>query len=206
MKIRTLVLGLALLILLMVPPGCAAETTPVSAVPESPAVNTTVTVPGTDLPSRTWGDASDSVVFPPGGFTYAANVHQQGEPDWPPVPQTDVTLNHLFYMANLTYRSYIETHSGETRNIIFLLKLSGIPPLDPIKSTYEPEGLPQDFTAETGQMMYGGIGGRDQTGSRIVMKISIAGEIAPGEYTFQFKVTIDGTDFGRIPCTIKVLK
>ena len=66
------------------------------------------------------GAANDDIVFPPGGFTYRANVHHQGEPDWPPVKEVDITIDALSGNINVRYRDIIESKSGETRNNIVL--------------------------------------------------------------------------------------
>jgi hypothetical protein len=35
--------------------------------------------------------------------------------------------------------------------------------------------------------------------------IRIAGGIKPGDYTFQVAVNIDGKEYGRVPCAIKIV-
>jgi len=75
------------------------------------------------------GAANDDIVYPPGGFTYRANVHQQGEPDWPPIQQTEVTLDALSGTVDIQYRDYIETEAGETRNNIIFLNGQNAPEL-----------------------------------------------------------------------------
>jgi hypothetical protein len=59
--------------------------------------------------------ANDDVVSAPGGFTYRAGIHQQGEPDWPPVEESEITLDALSGTVDIRYREYIETEAGETR-------------------------------------------------------------------------------------------
>jgi len=103
------------------------------------------------VPPGTAGATNDDIVFPPGGFTYSANVHQAGQLDWPQVEQTEATLWHLTRIASITYRSYLETKAGETRNDIFFLKITGFPSLDPLKATYESANLPEGFTLEQGR-------------------------------------------------------
>lgn len=202
MKKLLIILLLILLISMLI--GCAKEITPALSIPKTSTSNMSPTAP-MGVPPGTAGAANDDIVFPPGGFTYRANVHQQGQPDWPPVEQTEATLWNFTRIANITYRSYIETKAGETRNNLFYLKISGFPSLDPLKATYESVNLPEGFMVERGGEMYGGIGGQDKGASRIVMKINISQKVAPGEYAFQFKVIVDGAEFGSVPCTVKVL-
>jgi hypothetical protein len=160
-----------------------------------------------ELPSGTPGAANDDIVFPPGGFTYRANVHQQGEPDWPPVQQTEVTLDALSGTVNIQYRDYIETEAGETRNNIIFLNGRDAPELsDPLKVQYHNEGLPDGIHVERDRQMYGGIGGQDKKSSRVVLLVHIAPQVKPGEYPFAIQLEYEGKDFGSIPCTIRVLE
>jgi hypothetical protein len=148
---------------------------------------------------------NDDVVSAPGGFTYRAGIHQQGEPDWPPVQQTDVTLDALSGTIDIQYRDFIETKAGETRNNIIFLNGGNAPELsDPLQVQYRAEGLPDGITLERDREMYGGIGGQDKTSSRVVLEISIAPEVTPGEYPFSIQLEYEGKDFGSIPCTIQV--
>lgn len=153
-------------------------------------------------PPGTLGAAADDIVTPPGGSTYRANVHQQGQPDWPPIQQTEVTLQSLFRTLSIKYRDYIETEAGETRNNIIYLKVSGFPPLDPLKVNYEAVNVPSGINVEQHWQIYGGIGGQDKKSSRTLLKIYIAPQVAPGEYPF----TIEVGGLGSVPCTVKVLE
>jgi hypothetical protein len=160
-----------------------------------------------ELPSGTPEAANDDIVFPPGGFTYRANVHQQGEPDWPPVQQTEITLDALSGTVDIQYRDYIEAKAGEIRNNIIFLNGGKAPELsDPLKVQYRAEGLPDGITLERDREMYGGIGGQDRRSSRVVFLTQIAPQVTPGEYTFSIHLEYEGQDIGSIPCTIKVLE
>jgi hypothetical protein len=201
---KKLLISLILIILISMLIGCAKEITTALSIPRISTSNISPTAP-IGVPPGTAGAANDDIVFPPGGFTYRATVHQVDQPDWPSIEQTEATLWNLTRIANITYRSYIETKAGETRNNILYLKIIGFPSLDPLKAAYESVNLPEGFTLERGEEMNGGIGGQDEKSSRIVMKINISEKVAPGEYTFQFKVMVDGAKFGSVPCTVKVL-
>ena len=153
------------------------------------------------------GAANDDIVYPPGGFTYRANVHQQGEPDWLPVQQTEVTLEALSGTIAIQYRDYIETKAGETRNNIIFLNGRNAPELlDPLEVYYRAVDLPDGITIERDRQMYGGIGGQDKKSSRVVLLIHIASQVKPGEYPFAIHLEYEGKDFGRLPCTVKVIE
>lgn len=158
-------------------------------------------------PAPTSEAANDDIVFPPGGFTYRANVHQQGEPDWPPVQQTEVTLDALSGTVDIQYRAYIETKAGETRNNIIFLNGGNAPGLpDPLEIQYRAEGSPDGITLTWDREMYGGIGGQDRESSRVVLSIHIEPQVTLGEYAFSIHLEHEGKDFGSLPCTIKVLE
>jgi hypothetical protein len=157
-------------------------------------------VPPMGVPPGTPGAANDDIVTPPGGFTYRANVHQQGQPDWPAIQETEVSLKRFFLTLNIKYRSYIETKAGETRNNIIFLEVNGFPPLDPLKVSYQTVNVPQGIDAEQDWQTYGGIGGQNEKASKTLLRINIAAQLAPGEYSFDIKVA----NFGSIPCTVKV--
>lgn len=157
-------------------------------------------------PPASSGAANDDIVYPPGGFTYRANVHQQGERDWPAVQQTQVTLEALSGTIDIQYRDYIETKAGETRNNIFFLNGRNAPELlDPLQVYYRAVDLPDGVTVEQDRQMYGGIGGQDRKSSRVVLLIHIASQVKPGEYPFAIHLEYEGKDFGSLPCTVKVI-
>lgn len=67
-----------------------------------------------------------------------------------------------------------------------------------------PEGI--SVQRDQNQQMYGGIGGQDKKSSRVVLRISIASQVKPGEYTFAIHLEYEAKDFGSLPCTIKVIE
>jgi hypothetical protein len=196
-----LIIGLPILLLLLVPFACAKETTPAPApTSQAPPV---VTSPAQGPPEA----SNDDIVYPPGGFTYRANVHQQGQPDWPAVQQTEVTLDALSGTIDIKYRNYIETKAGETRNnIIFLSGRNAPELLDPLQVYYRAVGLPDGITVERDGQMYGGIGGQDRKSSRVALLIHITSQVKPGEYPVAIHLEYEGRDFGSLPCTVKVIK
>ena len=153
------------------------------------------------------GAANDDIVYPPGGFTYRANVHQQGQPDWPAVSQTEVMLEALSGTIDIQYRDYIETKAGETRNNIIFLSGKDSPELsNPLQVYYRAVDMPDGITVERDGQMYGGIGGKDRKSSRVVLQIHIASLVKTGEYRFVIHLEYEGKDFGSLPCTIKVIE
>lgn len=192
---RIVILGVVMLTaILLVAVSCAEKPAP-SLRPPTP-------VPPMDVPPGTPGAAADDIVTPPGGPTYRANVHQEGQPDWPPIQQTEVSLKSLFRIISIKYRDYIETRAGETRNNIFYIKVGGFPPLDPLKVSYEAVDMPDGINVETEWQIYGGIGGQNKKSSKALLKIRIASHVVPGEYPFSIQVG----GLGSVPCTVKVLE
>jgi hypothetical protein len=193
MKKLVVIIGVITAALMLI--GCPAgpELPPSSSPPTS--------VPPMGVPPGTPGAAADDIVTPPGGFTYRANVHNQGQPDWPAIQETEVSLKSFSRTFSIKYRGYIETKAGETRNNIIFLEVSGFPPLDPLKVSYQAVNMPEGINAEQDWQTYGGIGGLNEKASKTLLKIHIAAQLAPGEYSFDIKVA----NFGSIPCTVKVI-
>jgi len=153
------------------------------------------------------GAAADDLVTPPGGFTYRANVHQQGQRDWPPIQETEVTLKSLSGTIGIKYRDYIETEAGETRNNIIYLDGQNAPELlNPLQVYYRAVDLPDGITVGRDGQMYGGIGGKDTKSSKVVLQIHIASHVKPGEYPFAIHLEYEGKDFGSLPCTVEIIE
>lgn len=192
-----------MLFLLLMSVACAQETSPApTPTPQAPPV---VTPPAQRLP----GAVNDDVVSAPGGFTYRAFIHQEGQPDWPPVQEKETTIKALSGAIDFRYRDYIETKAGKTRNNIILLFGQKAPDLlDPLQVSYLAVDLPESISVQRdqNQQMYGGIGGQDKKSSRVVLRISIASQVKPGEYPFAIRLEYEAKDFGSLPCTIKVIE
>jgi hypothetical protein len=167
-------------------------------IPESPPAPLP---PGPGTP----GAAYDDIVSAPGGFTYRATIHQQGQPDWPPVQRSETALSTPLGYIGIGYRSYIETLAGETRNNIIYLDANNAPEIaDPIQVDYHPVGLPDGITLVRGMQGYGGIGGQDRKSSRVVLVIHIASQVKRGEYPFAIQLEYEGEIFGSLTVTVKV--
>jgi hypothetical protein len=145
-------------------------------------------------------------VTPPGGFNYRANVHTQGQPDWPPVQQAETALSTPSGSIGIRYRHYVETKAGETRNNIIFLDASNAPEIaDAFQITFRPESLPDGIGIEQGQQRSGRIGDGGAITSRVILKIQIASNVKSGEYSFAIHLDYEGKKLGSLPCTVKVL-
>ena len=198
-RIKLLVLLVTVtLTVLMILPGCAGEvnTSPVSSPVASPTTNT-----------QQAEEAPDDIVFPPGGPTYRANVHQAGVPDrWPSIQSKDVTLNGPSGIVQVGYRDYIETKAGQIRNTIFSAYLPDAQPIDGTKAielSLEAINAPEGINLSQGGNVHLSDPARR---TKTVVKIVIASQVTQGEYKFNIDVKIDGEDYGTIPCMIKVIE
>lgn len=157
-----------------------------------------LSIAGCTTPVPPEGQAPDDIVPAPGlGPTYRANIQQQGVKNpWPSIKSTEVTLGD----AQVAYRDYIETRAGETRNNIF----SVYRPNQEIGTvTLQGIDLPDGITIVQGDLQYHGV---TATRTKTSVAIEISAAVKPAEYTFYIGVDIDGTDYGDVSCTIKVLK
>lgn len=149
----------------------------------------------------------DDVVGTPGGLAYRANVHQQGVPDrWPPVEMATTTLGSEADPVQIMYRSLIDTKAGQTRNNILYIYLPGVTPGSPdfgksMTSNITAVGLPPGFSVNPDGTWIGPSPGMR---SELVLKIEISRQVEPGVYSLEFDVNINGEDYGKLPCTMKV--
>jgi len=156
-------------------------------------------IPTGELPDYSASDAPDDIVFTPGGYAYRANVHQEGVANpWPDIPFENTTLGSGTDVLDLFYRGFIETRAGETRNnIIFCSKEGGI---SDSQLTLYAAAVP----AGVGLTQVGG-GGRPGILLTVLM-IEISPQVAPGEYTFEIGIEINGQDYGTVPCTLYIIE
>ena len=158
------------------------------------------TLPIEGLPPATGEEAPDDIVPTPGALAYRANVHQQGvENPWPPIESTEVVLGSGADALNISYRDYIETLAGETRNnIIHVWKEGGL--FDSRLRLYS-VAVPDGIGLTDGGR---GVGLPGATGA--VLVIEVGPDVAPGQYAFEIGIELNGKDYGTIPCTIEVLE
>ncbi len=161
---------------------------------------TSSTTPISESITLTIEEAADDVIPTPGGWAYRANVHQQGIVNpWPPVQTVEVVLGDNDNATYLTYRDYIETKAGETRNNIFHVRIPAI--VDIGNMNLEISNLPDEIEVTQGNQFHGPLGNSSK-----VLAIEIAQDIQLGEYTFEIGLEINGKDYGTVPCTINIVE
>jgi hypothetical protein len=155
------------------------------------------------------GEAADDIVPAPGlGPTYRANVHQEGQPSfWEPIESTELVLGDSSDAAHISYRQYIETKAGQNRNNIFWVYLPNVEPangnLKPVSVSLNTINLPAGMTiTQTGEWH----GADPARQSKISLRIEISPQVKPGEYAFDIAVEINGKDYGKVPCAIRVIE
>ena len=155
----------------------------------------------------TQGAANDDIVYPPGGPTYRAKVHELDKPEWHPVDEVEISINALGGIIRCQYREYIDTKAGEIRNNIIYLFGEDAPDLtDPLDIEYYVENLPAGIGIILGSHWYGGAAGHNMQSSKVVFQIDITSQVQPGEYTFNFILMYEGEEIARLPCTIDVIE
>jgi hypothetical protein len=196
---KLMVLGAIVFIILLAVSGCqsSADGTPSSAPSTSSPV-----------PTQT-AEAPDDIVYTPGGPAYRANVQQEGVTNpWPPVQTTTVTLNSSANPAQITYRDNIETAGGQTRHNLFYIVLPNVKPddtsLPALSVTLKAVDLLEGITAVQDDLQWHD--GDPARRCATSMTIQIAGDLKPGEYGFKINIMLNVTDYGDIPCTIKVIQ
>jgi hypothetical protein len=144
-------------------------------------------------------EVADDIIPTPGGLAYRANVHQHGvENPWPPIESTDVVLGGGLDALKVSYRDYIKTEAGETRNnIVRIRKEGGL--FDRNLALYS-VNVPTGITLTDGGR---GVGLPATLGAVLVIEISP--DVQPGEYSFGIDIEIDGKNYGTIPCTVNVV-
>jgi hypothetical protein len=95
----------------------------------------------------------------------------------------------------MTYRNYIETKAEEIRNNIFSVE---IPQRDISDVVLEVSNIPTGMEITEGEKWYG-------PWIQTVLVIEISQQVKKGENDFEVAVSIDGEDYGIVPCIINVL-
>ena len=159
-------------------------------------------IPTKDLfPVAGQEEAPDDIMpVPGGGPAYLANVHQQGvENPWPPIDIADVIIVRRGSddEVHITYRNYIETKAGETRNNIIKVIMTN---KDVNSLSLYADDIPDGITLTDGMRWSG------PSAMASVLVIEIALDVSPGEYPLEIGLVINGKDYRTIPCRIKVLE
>jgi hypothetical protein len=152
------------------------------------------------------GEADDIIPAPGLGPQYRANVHEQGVKNpWPPIDSAEVTVGEPPDIAKITYRDYIETEAGQTRNNLFTIYLPNAAPTDTtyIETVLQAVDVPSGINVTQDDWEWHGADPARH--SKTALIIEIAPQLGPGDYVFDFNVNINTKDHGTIPCTIHVI-
>ena len=155
-----------------------------------------ITPTPTPVPLGTPYENPDDVVPTPGGPQYRANVQMAGQENpWPPIQTNEAALGGD--TVYIRYRDYIETEAGQKRNNIVSVRTPGYDIKD---VNLRVTSLPSGIGVRQGMEWHG-----LRTIARVLV-VETAPGLAPGEFTFEIGVEIEGKEYGNIPCSIKVLK
>jgi hypothetical protein len=189
---KKLIIGLLVLVLLLAVTACPSDKAHI------PIPTPELTPPPVAEETE---EVNDDIVGTPGGIAYRANVHSienmGKEYPGPPIKNTSTTLSHWFSEINVTYRHPIETRAGETRNSIF--RVSREDGFHGGQLSLYATTIPTGITL-TQNMSAGMIGTL-----AAVLVIEISPDAAPGQYSFEIGLEVNGGDYGTVPCTIEVL-
>ncbi len=145
-------------------------------------------------------EAPDDFIPTPGGGSYRANVHEYGiENPWTPIESTSTVLGSDVNIVNISYREYIETAVGETRNNIIIITKTGSPLFDSNLALYSVDvsaGI--ELTYNRGAGPIGGLGA--------ILMIKISPDVVLGQYQLEIGFEINSEDYGTILFTIEVVK
>lgn len=155
-------------------------------------------IPMGDTPNR---EATyDDIIFSPGGPGYRANFHQEGEvTNWQPIKSTTIALGNGSNDPQVGYRNYIETKAGEIRyNIIMIWRPNG----ETIEkfSTRIADNLSDIQVRNVGDW-----NGAPVVPKAIILMFEIPQNIQPAEYKLEFFISVDGHNYGKLPCTVQVI-
>jgi hypothetical protein len=140
----------------------------------------------------------DDIVFTPGGLAYRANVHAAGKKNpWPDIDSRKVILSNNSSTAQVSYRNYIETKAGETRNNLFYISVIDANINEVFLNVINIPDKIQISEVERARML-------DRMD--LVLAIHISQQAESGEYEFEVEVNINGEEYGKVPCIIKVLE
>ncbi len=149
--------------------------------------------------------AGDDIINGPTGLNYRAVLQQPGAANpWPPIETATVEVSGPGGPAQVTYRAFIESPAGQTRNSLVTIKLPEPVPFGPdvrliVEGIDVPEGIA--VSQDTDKQSYPGDPVTRVTG---IVEVHIAATATPGEYPFQLKLHIGDTPYGEVPCTISV--
>ena len=151
-------------------------------------------------------EANDAIYQTPDGIAYIANVSGAAPKHLgPPIQSVDVIFLKGANTADISYRNYMKQPPAN-RNDIFNIGFSNepqnnsIPNLSNGSIVLKVIGLPDGITANVGS------GAPNELFSwQQLIQFMITTNVKLNMYDFKIDVQINGTDFGTLPCTIKVI-
>jgi hypothetical protein len=151
-------------------------------------------IPTTSLPQTAAAPAADDIVGTPGGLAYRANI--KGPPD---TFATITTETKELSGITIRYRASIETKAGENRNNIFQISLPADRSAKDNTLDFYDKGLPEGISVAIAQSF--------TSPNRIeaVLVFTIAPNVAPGKYSFDIGIKLNGRDLGTLDCIITVI-
>ena len=183
----TLCIAFVVIVSLLALSGCSSGNS-------TPPVGTTGSPSASQSASPT-PEAADDLIFTPAGvIIYRVNLNAPNK--WPVIPTVTKTFVVDTDTISVTYRDYIETKAGQTRNdIISIIDTErqirynqiGPNPIGSASISFTVVGLPAGITADT----------------EGPIKFKISSDVKSAQYTFQINVQINGASY-TLPCTIKV--
>jgi hypothetical protein len=115
---------------------------------------------------------------------------------------TKVAIGYPNDTVTVDYRDSISTTAGATRNNLMSITHSGIDMQSmAITALMTPIGINISHFADLLPTFC-----CNKKLGQSYFKIQVSSSIAPGEYAFEFSVKIDGREYGKIPCTVKVVE
>ena len=116
---------------------------------------------------------------------------------WLPIEISEIILGSGSNAAKISYRDYIETRAGETRNNIIKVM---IPNKNAPSLRFYADEIPEGIMITDG-MQWSGSSARVS-----VLVIEISPDVSPSQYTFEIGFKINGNDYGTASCTIEVIE
>lgn len=161
----------------------------------------TTPLPTGSLPEASNPEQPDNVVSTPGGLAYRANLHDGiNENPWPPIDFTAGIMGEGDDTLTARFRAGMETAAGETRNQIIIITAERENALSDSELELYTIDLPGGITlTDCGHDIY-----LPGTLSALVT-IATSSGIAPGTYTVNIGIKVDGKDYGMLPCTVTVM-
>jgi hypothetical protein len=141
--------------------------------------------------------APDDIIPTADGPEYRANSEVGIESGLLPIESKEIVLSRDKYSPQVTYRDYIATKAGESRNNILHIDTGG---REINKLSLYTVDKPDEIEVTEG-MRWQRI---DE--AAVVLTIEVPADVEPGPYVFKISVRINGVDCGAVPCTIMVIE